>query len=709
MLQLINGLDNPVLNTDDFYVTEKWSGLDELVFTISIHDPAYPSILEEALIRYEQPYLIKAIDGGTETAKVKCQLDVDVLKGEMLLDYTNGSATVHDTVAGVVPAGWVVLDHSGLDQRRTIAGEAYTPLEVVQACPDTYGVAIRFDVAGKIVHIYNPDRFEPMGAFASRELNLREINYKGKSSGFATRLYAYGKDGMSFASINGGKPYVEDHSYSDKVICAYWKDERYTIAENLLADAKRNLKEMAVPARSYSCSVYDLAATNPEMYGFLDFSLFSVVKLVDDIKGTSLAHQVVEYRCYPEYPEKNEVTLSTVAPTVTGTVKNIQQQIERPTSPFRQQMQQLIDNMAAAIAGYDGGNMVITQNGAGKPSGIMIMDTDDRTTAKKVLWLNLSGITYSQNGVDGPFDTVWSFAQNGFGANWIVVETMLADRIRGGKLTLGGKDNGNGVAEVLDAAGNQAVLLNKDGIKSVAGEIGGWTIGRYKIYGGTEETGVAVVQLPSPYGNWVFAAGGKSHDGYADCPFRVHKNGKMYATNAEIAGKITASSGTIGEWIISGQAFYKDVTAPDGTIYRVYFQPPLQSSPDSTWILSCQKSTNGGSSFKGIFILYSDGSARFGDGAVLINADGSVDLGRGRFHANADGSMVWRNLEGAVVAGMDLRSDGRYELWLGHGTVSASNVPDSATRYSGTIYTKNQSNNPISIDVVDGLVARVNS
>jgi len=25
-----------------------------------------------------------------------------------------------------------------------------------------------------------------------------------------TRLYAYGKDGLTFASINGGKEYVED-------------------------------------------------------------------------------------------------------------------------------------------------------------------------------------------------------------------------------------------------------------------------------------------------------------------------------------------------------------------------------------------------------------------------------------------------------------------------------------------------------------------
>ena len=548
MLQLINGLDNPILNTDDFCITEKWSGLDELVFEISIFDPAYPSILEEAVIQYGQPYLVKAVDSGANMAKVKCQLDVDALKADMLLSYTNASATVYETILGVVPAGWTVLDHSGFKQRRTLEGEAYTPLEVIQACADVYGVALRFDRSGKTIHIYNPDGFEPLGAFASRELNLKEINYKGKSSGFATRLYAYGKEGMSFAGINDGKPYVEDHSYSDKIICAYWKDERYTVAENLLADARRNLKEMSVPVRSYSCSVHDLAATNPEMYRFQDFSLFSMVKLIDDLRGTSLTHQVVEYRRYPEYPEKNEVVLSTVAPTITKTVKNIQQQIERPTSSFRQQMQAVIDNVAAAIAGYDGGNLVITQNSEGKPNGIMIMDTEDRTTARKIMWLNLAGITYSQNGVGGPFETVWSFEKNGFGADWIVAGTMLADRILGGTLTLGGKDNGNGVCNVLDASGRQCVQLTKDGIEAIKGLIGGWNI--------------------------------------------------------------------------TQSAIYKDVEAPDGTIYRVYFQPPLTSAPDKTWVLSCQQSTDGGAHFYGKFILFSDGSVRFG--GTTITADGAI-------------------------------------------------------------------------------------
>lgn len=438
MLQLINGNDNPILQVDDYYITEKWSGLDELVFNISVKDPSYASILEESIIRHEQPYLVKAIDGSGTSAKVKCQINVDDLKEDMLLDYTNSSATAGDTIRGVLPSGWNVNDHAGKTQRRTISGEAYTPLEVIQACVDTYGIVTRFDVAAKTVHLYAPDSFHPVGAFASRELNLKEINFKGKSSDFATRLYASGKDGMTFASINGGKSYVEDHSYSDKVVSAYWSDERYTIAENLLADAKAKLKEMAVPSRSYECNVYDLAKVDPDKYSYQDFGLYQVVQLIDDRKQTCIAHQVVEYTYYPEHPEQNEITLSTVAPTITGTVKNIQSQIEKPTSSYNQQLQAIITGMADKIAGYDGGNMVVTKNDAGKPNGIMIMDTDSQATAKKVLWLNLNGITYSSNGVGGPYSAVWSFAEGGFVADWIVAGVLQGVKVIAESGTIGG-------------------------------------------------------------------------------------------------------------------------------------------------------------------------------------------------------------------------------------------------------------------------------
>jgi phage minor structural protein len=52
----------------------------------------------------------------------------------------------------------------------------------------------------------------------------------------------------------------------------------------------------------------------------------------------------------------------------------------------------------------------------------------------------------------------------GFFADFITAGTMLADRIRGGTLEIGGFDNNSGIARVLDASGKEIVRLDKDGI-----------------------------------------------------------------------------------------------------------------------------------------------------------------------------------------------------------------------------------------------------
>ena len=42
------------------------------------------------------------------------------------------------------------------------------------------------------------------------------------------------------------------------------------------------------------------------------------------------------------------------------------------------------------------------------------------------------------------------------------------------------------------------------------------------------------MQKPMSNTTYVFAAGGKSHSSYADCPFRVTKDGKVYASSGQI-------------------------------------------------------------------------------------------------------------------------------------------------------------------------------
>ena len=406
MLSLYTNDSQIVIANDDYYIRQMASGLDEVVFTISIWDEVYPQLVEEASIRDRdhQWYLIKQIDAGNETAKIVAQLDLDAWKSEMLIGYSNNSATLYATINGVLPTGWLFLDNSGLTMQRTIEGD-YTPLEIVDACRDTYGVYFKFDNVSKTITALLPDEAEPLGAFATRDLNLKEINYKGKSNDIVTRLYAYGADGLSFASINSGLPYVENFTYSDRIICAVWRDDRYTIAENLLADAKKKLSTLAIPTRSYECDVVDLRATNPEMYGFLDFDIFSVATLIDDAKNFAINYQVVERWDYPYHPDKNKVIFSSSPAKIQNQVKHLAQQIENANSPFRQQQQTAINNATNWITGAKGGYVVINKNEQDQPYEILIMDTPDISTAKNVWRWNQGGLGFSSSGYNGPYAT----------------------------------------------------------------------------------------------------------------------------------------------------------------------------------------------------------------------------------------------------------------------------------------------------------------
>lgn len=97
----------------------------------------------------------------------------------------------------------------------------------------------------------------------------------------------------------------------------------------------------------------------------------------------------------------------------------------------------------------------------------------------------------------------------GFFADFIVAGTMLADRIKGGTLELGGNHNGNGVAKVLDNNGNEIVRLDNDGVYArgkyvCASDVYGRSIeisdGAYKI---RKKNGDIVGQIAAISDDWI--------------------------------------------------------------------------------------------------------------------------------------------------------------------------------------------------------------
>lgn len=484
MLTLITSAGAVPLKVDDYYIRELASGLDELCFSISVWDEEYQQIQEESSIKEESEgsagyYLVKAIDGGSSTASIKCQLDLDEWKSVLNVAYDSGSNTFPAIVNAVKPTGWTVINSSGMVQARTIKLDAATPMDVLEQCRSTFkGATFRFDNVNKAVTLLNQNTGQNLGAFVTRDLNLKENNYKGKSTGFATRLYARGKDGLTFASINAGKDYVDDFTYSDRIICAFWEDDRYTVAQNLLDDARAKLAEMAVPQRSFDCLVVDLAATNPGKYAELEFPLFSYVGLIDQTRsGTKINHQVVERWRYPFYPEKNKVVLSTVAPRIQSQVSQVIQSITNRNSEWSQQQNAMFNALTAAILGANGGSVrLLDTNGDGEPDTLYIADDPDPASAINVWRFNYMGWAASQNGYNGPFVLGADFSDGGT----IYANNLKVTNINGENIldkTIGNepiKDNAvvertiNSSAVTTSKIGSLAVTNGKIGTSAVS-------------------------------------------------------------------------------------------------------------------------------------------------------------------------------------------------------------------------------------------------
>lgn len=132
--------------------------------------------------------------------------------------------------------------------------------------------------------------------------------------------------------------------------------------------------------------------------------------------------------------------------------------------PSKSMMQEAIDHATSLITGGLGGHVVFRYDANGRPTEILIMDTEDENTAVHVLRINVNGIGFSNTGPSGIFNTAWTL-DGSFVADFITAGTLSANRIKGGTLTLGGADNGNGVIAVNNADGDEIGRWDKNGMK----------------------------------------------------------------------------------------------------------------------------------------------------------------------------------------------------------------------------------------------------
>lgn len=500
----------PLSCISNWCITSSLGGSKTMQFDTSPQSPEYRLIAEEERIEYDGTYYnIKSINERRTIATVNAEIDLDELKSKIFSTFKYDTISFVQAMSTALDGtGWSVVGAGLVTAKRSFDLTDVTPLDIVNNCTNKtmYNVSFDVDNIRKILNVSVPATLAN-NVFFSDELNLKELTFKGSSSGFATRLYAYGKDGLSFAKINNGKEYIDNNSYSDKVIATVWRDERYTKAESLLVDAQEKLKELAVPERSYVCEIIDLARLNKIEYSEFYIRLNSVIILIDRRRNKRLEHTVIEIKEYPNEPINNTVTLSTSPEKISKKLIDNNTRINQLSSTVDKQptaWQKAIETATALITGASGGYVVL--NPSEKPSELLIMNTPDINTATKIWRFNMNGFGYSSNGYNGPFPLAMTM-DGAIVADFITTGTLNADIIKAGTLqgikiiaTTGSiagwkmesgvlvSDDGtmkldsvNNTITVNNSVGSKLMTVSKEGIKFWRGDT---EVGQIGIRGG---------------------------------------------------------------------------------------------------------------------------------------------------------------------------------------------------------------------------------
>ena len=316
-----------------------------------------------------------------------------------------------------------------------------------------------------------------------------DVEYKDESGETQSRA-------VDITSVNGGVDYIENAEAVELYgrIWGYQKWDDVTEPGILLAKAREYLKEASTLPASMEVSAVDLAAIDSTVQ---QFQLGFWTDVSSDPHGINQKFLLTRREVNLLDPGQGSITLGRQTETLTGTtVKNqtaVSERIEKVAEDTAQEINRRVENATQLIMGGKGGYVVIDNiepdtGNTTTPWRILIMNTPDKETATNVIQFNQNGIGFSTTGINGPYKNAWTIDGN-LVADFITAGQMLADRIRGGTLELGGTGPGkDGVLIIRNVDGKELARFNKNGITINEGNInmtsGSITLPGFKLTSG---------------------------------------------------------------------------------------------------------------------------------------------------------------------------------------------------------------------------------
>ena len=348
----------------------------------------------------------------------------------------------------------LVKNHGGYLRTRCEAGKRY--LDYLTDGGGTNDQVIRYGV-NLADYSKTQDATELFTALIPTGADLEDTSSSGENT----------PKTVDITSVNGGKDFIYDEDAVQRYgwIFRQHKWEDVTLPENLIKKARAYLEQSIYLSDVLKLTAVDLANVNVDIKR-LKTGYWT--KVISRPHGVDVMYILEERTRNLQEPGKDTVSLGGTIATLSGIMaksqKELSAKVEQVGQAATKGIDQKINNATQLISGGLGGYVVIGRSENGQPEEILILDAPTKANAKNVIRLNKNGIGFSTSGYNGVYRNAWTIDGNLI-ADFITSGTMYADRIKGGTLTLGGKDDANGIMNVLDSTGETVCLLDNQSLK----------------------------------------------------------------------------------------------------------------------------------------------------------------------------------------------------------------------------------------------------
>ena len=286
--------------------------------------------------------------------------------------------------------------------------------------------------------------------------NLREITVSYDWSGVVTKLMPEGFDGLMLPEVyltsetQYDVPYTKCVRFDQNVDREAYLDEDGNLDEEAYTEALiEDLREQAAAYLAENC----VPKVNYTLSADLDriTDIGDTVQVNDERLGISLLTNVISFEYNPISGKYTEVQFGNFSKTITGLMNTIststQTIVDRSAEETKVILGEELSEATAKIWNAMSNSYVVYDG-----DKILVLSALPKEAAQYQIMINAGGIGFSQN-YGQSFQSAWTI-DGTFDAQAINVINLVADMIKGGTLTLGGNDKGDGVIEIYDGDNN---------------------------------------------------------------------------------------------------------------------------------------------------------------------------------------------------------------------------------------------------------------